>query len=81
MDSLVSTEWLANALGDDRLVVLDASMHLPAAQRDALIKTAAALARHGRAADVEWQDKCAAGLAPVRPFIENHFSDVEGGKT
>lgn len=53
----------------------------PAAQRDALIKTAAALARHGRAADVEWQDKCAAGLAPVRPFIENHFSDVEGGKT
>lgn len=36
MDSLVSTQWLANQLGtDDTLVVLDASRHLPAAGRDA----------------------------------------------
>lgn len=35
MDSLVSTAWLAKALGTDHLVVLDASLHLPAANRDA----------------------------------------------
>lgn len=35
MDSLVSTEWLAGELGADDLVVLDASRHLPAANRDA----------------------------------------------
>lgn len=35
MDSLVSTQWLAAHLGDDDLVVLDASRHLPAAGRDA----------------------------------------------
>ncbi|MBD2842473.1 sulfurtransferase [Erythrobacter rubeus] len=32
--SLVSTEWLAKRLGSDNLVVLDASRHLPAADRD-----------------------------------------------
>lgn len=35
MDSLVSTRWLADHLGDTDLAVLDASMHLPAAGRDA----------------------------------------------
>ncbi|NVE94671.1 sulfurtransferase [Altererythrobacter sp. JGD-16] len=35
MDSLVTTEWLAEALSESDLVVLDASMHLPAAGRDA----------------------------------------------
>ncbi|XUU59414.1 sulfurtransferase [Erythrobacter sp. HA6-11] len=35
MDSLVTTEWLAEALGDNDLAILDASMHLPAAARDA----------------------------------------------
>ena len=35
MDSLVSTQWLAAHLGDDDLVILDASRHLPAAGRDA----------------------------------------------
>ncbi|MEE1877308.1 sulfurtransferase [Altererythrobacter litoralis] len=35
MDSLVSTEWLASNLGATDLVVLDASRHLPAAERDA----------------------------------------------
>jgi thiosulfate/3-mercaptopyruvate sulfurtransferase len=34
MDSLVSTEWLAQHLGDAGLVVLDASAHLPDARRD-----------------------------------------------
>ena len=41
MDSLVSTEWLAGALGAADLVVLDASMHLPAAARDARAEFAA----------------------------------------
>ena len=34
MDSLVSTEWLAQHLGETGLVVLDASAHLPDAKRD-----------------------------------------------
>ena len=35
MDSLVSTDWLADHLGDTDMLVLDASSHLPAAGRDA----------------------------------------------
>ncbi len=35
MESLVSTEWLAEYLRDPRLVVIDASLHLPNAGRDA----------------------------------------------
>ena len=34
MDSLVSTDWLAQHLGEAGLVVLDASAHLPDARRD-----------------------------------------------
>ncbi|HSQ94572.1 MAG TPA: sulfurtransferase [Croceibacterium sp.] len=34
MDSLVSTDWLAEHLGDAGLVILDASAHLPDAKRD-----------------------------------------------
>lgn len=35
MDSLVSTQWLADQLGAEDLVVLDASMHLPDSPRNA----------------------------------------------
>ena len=35
MDSLVSTDWLAQHIGDPDLLVLDGSAHLPAAGRDA----------------------------------------------
>lgn len=35
MDSLVSTEWLAARIGDSGFLVLDATMHLPGAGRDA----------------------------------------------
>ena len=35
MDDLVSTEWLADNLKSADLVVLDASLHMPAANRDA----------------------------------------------
>ncbi|GGD56599.1 sulfurtransferase [Erythrobacter arachoides] len=42
MESLVSTQWLADALGSPGLVVLDASAHLPAAGRDAAGEFAAA---------------------------------------
>ena len=34
MDSLVTTDWLADNLGAHDLAVLDASRHLPAAKRD-----------------------------------------------
>jgi len=42
MDSLVSTQWLADRLGEPDLVVLDASAHLPDAGRDAAAEFAAA---------------------------------------
>ncbi len=35
MENLVTTQWLAEALGDADIVVLDASMHLPGTGRDA----------------------------------------------
>lgn len=35
MDMLISTEWLADELGAPDLAVLDASLHLPGAERDA----------------------------------------------
>ena len=42
MDDLVSTDWLAEHLGEAGLVVLDASSHLPDAKRDARAEFAAA---------------------------------------
>jgi thiosulfate/3-mercaptopyruvate sulfurtransferase len=42
MDSLVSTDWLADRLGEPGLVVLDASSHLPDARRDARAEFVAA---------------------------------------
>ena len=42
MDSLVSTRWLADALGSPGLIVLDASAHLPGAERDAAAEFEAA---------------------------------------
>jgi thiosulfate/3-mercaptopyruvate sulfurtransferase len=41
MDSLVSTDWLAQHLGEPGLAVLDASSHLPDAKRDARAEFAA----------------------------------------
>jgi thiosulfate/3-mercaptopyruvate sulfurtransferase len=41
MNSLVTTQWLADALGSRDLVVLDASAHLPDAGRDAAAEFAA----------------------------------------
>ena len=35
MDDLVTTEWLAGELGSPGLTILDASWHMPAANRDA----------------------------------------------
>lgn len=41
MDSLVSTRWLAEHLGEPDLLILDATAHLPAAGRDARTEFAA----------------------------------------
>lgn len=38
MDSLVSTQWLADALGAEDLVVLDATLHLPDSPRNAAVE-------------------------------------------
>ena len=35
MDSLVTTEWLANEMGASDLRIVDATRHLPDARRDA----------------------------------------------
>lgn len=42
MDSLVTTQWLADHLGDPDLVVVDASMHMAATGRDARAEHSAA---------------------------------------
>jgi thiosulfate/3-mercaptopyruvate sulfurtransferase len=42
MDDLISTQWLADRLGEPGLVVVDASAHLPDAGRDARAEFAAA---------------------------------------
>jgi thiosulfate/3-mercaptopyruvate sulfurtransferase len=36
MSNLVTTAWLAEHLGDDNLLILDCSWHLPSAKRNAL---------------------------------------------
>src|SRR5690606_25145488 len=41
MDNLISTQWLAQRLGEPGLVVVDASAHLPDAGRDARAEFAA----------------------------------------
>lgn len=41
MDMLISTDWLESHLGADDLVLLDTSVHLPAAHRDAAAEFAA----------------------------------------
>lgn len=41
MDSLISTAWLADHLGDGDLLILDATSHLPATGRDAAAEFAA----------------------------------------
>ncbi|MGX7894379.1 sulfurtransferase [Tsuneonella sp. HG222] len=52
MDSLVTTRWLAERLGEPGLVVLDASSHLPDAGRDARAEFAAAHIPGARHADL-----------------------------
>lgn len=57
MDDLVSTDWLAERLGDKGLVILDASSHLPAAVRDAPAEFAAAHVPGARFLDLaSWTD-------------------------
>ena len=52
MESLVSTQWVANHLGEPDLVVLDASSHLPDARRDARAEFAAGHVRGARFLDL-----------------------------
>jgi thiosulfate/3-mercaptopyruvate sulfurtransferase len=53
MDSLVSTEWLADNLGHDDLVVLDATMFMPGSGRDARAEFLAAHIVGARFLDIE----------------------------
>jgi thiosulfate/3-mercaptopyruvate sulfurtransferase len=57
MDDLLSTDWLAEHLGEPNLVILDASSHLPAANRDAAAEFAAAHIPGARFLDLaSWTD-------------------------
>ena len=72
MNDLVSTEWLAARLdensGDSRLVLLDASAHLPAAQRDAASEFEAAHIPGARFLDLaSWIDP----QSPVPSAVPN----------
>jgi len=53
MDDLVSTEWLAERLGEPGLVVIDASAHLPDAGRDARAEFEAAHIAGARFLDLD----------------------------
>jgi thiosulfate/3-mercaptopyruvate sulfurtransferase len=53
VDSLVSTEWLAEHLGEPDLVVLDASWHMPASGRDGRFEYGAAHIPGARFLDID----------------------------
>lgn len=74
MDSLVSTDWLSRALGADDLVVLDASMHLPAAGRDARAEFAAGHIPGARFLDLASLRDTGSGLPNTLPAPER-FAD------
>ncbi len=69
MDSLVSTDWLADTLGAADLVVLDASMHLADTGRDARAEFLAAHIPGARFLDL-------ATLIDPQGAIENAFPDA-----
>ena len=64
MDPLVSTEWLAQHLGEPDLVVVDASWHMPASGRSGRDEYLAAHIPGARFLDIdELSDKAEPGAA------------------
>ncbi|MBH5323255.1 sulfurtransferase [Aurantiacibacter sediminis] len=79
MQSLVSTEWLADELGASGLLVLDASAHLPSAGRDAAAEFAKAHipgARFLALKALTNPDDPVPSAPPTRPQFDAHMSDL-----
>lgn len=72
--SLVSTQWLAEHLGEERLVVLDATRHLPAAQRDARAEYETAHIPGARFLDLESLSDAASPVPQALPS-QDQLSD------
>jgi thiosulfate/3-mercaptopyruvate sulfurtransferase len=70
MDDLVSTEWLAERLGEPGLVVVDASAHLPDAGRDARAEFAAAHIPGARFVDLDTLKDFASAVPAALPTAE-----------
>jgi thiosulfate/3-mercaptopyruvate sulfurtransferase len=70
MDDLVSTEWLAERLGEPGLVVVDASAHLPDAGRDARAEFEAAHIPGARFLDLDTLKDLASPVPAALPTAE-----------
>lgn len=79
MDTLVSTAWLAERLNDPDLLVLDASLHLPAAGRDAAAEFANAHIPGARFLDLKALFDPASPVSyalPTRAQFDAHLSHI-----
>jgi thiosulfate/3-mercaptopyruvate sulfurtransferase len=70
MDDLVSTEWLAERLGEPGLAIIDASAHLPDADRDARAEFAAAHIPGARFLDLDTLKDFASPVPAALPTAE-----------
>src|SRR5688572_28533827 len=70
MDDLVSTAWLAERLGEPRLVVIDASAHLPDAGRDTHAEFEAAHIPGARFLDLDTLKDFASPVPAALPTAE-----------
>lgn len=77
MDSLVSTEWLADAIGDADLVVLDATYHLPGSGHDARADHQAAHIPGARFFDIPALSDPATDLPTMLPSAEAFAAGME----
>jgi thiosulfate/3-mercaptopyruvate sulfurtransferase len=77
MDSLVSTDWLAPAIGDGDLVVLDATYHLPGSGRDARAEYMGAHIPGARFFDIPALSDPATELPTMLPSAEVFATGME----
>ncbi len=70
MDDLVSTQWLADRLGEPGLIVVDASAHLPDAGRDARAEFGAAHVPGARFLDLDTLKDFASPVPAALPTAE-----------
>lgn len=78
MSNLISTQWLADHLYTDDVVVLDATWHLPTLKRDAQAEYAATHIPNARFFDLDKTSDQNTALPHMLPSAE-HFAAVVGG--